>query len=125
MNKFGKILADLRLDKGMSQKELAKAFHMSSSTISSYETGTHLPNAEQIVLFADFFGVTTDYILGRSSCNISPSVLKESFVDSTCVQDVISMLSNFPQEHRRALLLIVEEMHFSISMQEQAKAKGG
>lgn len=39
MNRFGEILAELRRDRRMSQKELAVAFHISTSTISSYETG--------------------------------------------------------------------------------------
>ncbi|WP_305131176.1 helix-turn-helix domain-containing protein [uncultured Oscillibacter sp.] len=55
MAKFKEILAELRKDRGLSQKELANAFHVSGSTISSYETGVHSPDIDQIIQFADFF----------------------------------------------------------------------
>lgn len=55
MARFGELLAELRKDRGLSQKELAKEFHLAGSTISSYEIGTHNPTVEQIILFADFF----------------------------------------------------------------------
>lgn len=57
MAKFKEILAELRKDRGLSQKELANAFHVSGSTISSYETGVHSPDIDQIIQFADFFDV--------------------------------------------------------------------
>ena len=58
MAKFKEILAELRKDRGLSQKELANAFHVSGSTISSYETGVHSPDIDQIIQFADFFDVS-------------------------------------------------------------------
>ena len=122
MTKFGEMLAELRNDKGLSQKELAAVFHMSSSTISSYETGAHLPNAEQVLQFANFFNVTADYLLGRSSCDMSPSVLTEQFVDDILVQDVITLLNALPIGHRRAMFLLLEEIGFGARMREQAKS---
>ena len=92
MATFGELLSDLRKDRGLSQKELAKIFHLAASTISSYETGAHSPDANQIRLFADFFDVTADYLLGRIPCDMSPRVLSERFVDDTTIQDIVSAL---------------------------------
>lgn len=116
MSRFGEILAELRKDKGLSQKELAMVFHVSSSTISSYETGSHLPNSEQIVAFADYFDVTTDYLLGRSSCDMSPEILTKPFSCKLCIQDVINMLEAFPPEHRQAFSLLLEEISLGLTM---------
>lgn len=121
MAKFEEILAELRKDKGLSQKELGEIFHVSSSAISSYETGVHIPDANQIVQFADFFDVTTDYILGRSSCDISPSVLAKPFIDNTLVRDILMMMDALPDEHKRAIVLLVDEINFGVTMREQAK----
>ncbi len=121
MAKFEEILAELRKDRGLSQKELAEIFHVSSSTISSYETGVHIPDANQIVQFADFFDVTADYILGRSSCDISPTVLTKPFIDDTLVQDILMLMDVLPDEHKRAIVLLVDEINFGATMREQAK----
>lgn len=52
MAHFGEILADLRRDKGLQQKELGKELHIAGSTISSYERGINLPNADRIIQIA-------------------------------------------------------------------------
>lgn len=55
----------LREKSGLSQKELAEKINVSRSTIAGYETGKTFPSVEVIIKYADFFGTTTDYILGR------------------------------------------------------------
>ena len=124
MNRFGEILAELRRDRRMSQKELAVAFHISTSTISSYETGARFPNAEQVIQFAQYFDVTTDYILGVSPCDLSPSVLREPYTIEFLMQDAILMLKKLPAEHRKAYMLLLEEISFGVNMRMQAKRKG-
>ena len=121
MAKFEEILAELRKDKGLSQKALAKAFHVSGSTISSYETGVHSPDIDQIIQFANFFDVRTDYLLGHSYCDISPTILTKPFVDDTLIQDVLMMMEELPEEHRRAIVLLINEITLGIAMRERAK----
>ncbi len=48
MEFFGELLAELRKDKKLSQKELADIFHLAASTISSYEMGVHSPHVGQL-----------------------------------------------------------------------------
>ena len=121
MAKFKEILAELRKDRGLSQKELANAFHVSGSTISSYETGVHSPDIDQIIQFADFFDVTIDYLFGRSNCDLSPTVLTKTFIDDTLVQDIIMMMDVLPDEHKRAIALLVNEINLGATMRERAK----
>ncbi len=59
-------LRELREQKQMTQEELGKIFGVDRATISRYETGTRDPDPELLRKFADFFGVTTDYLLGRT-----------------------------------------------------------
>lgn len=63
---FGSRLRELRKNKNMTMKELGKKFSLAESTISGYEIGNRRPDIEMINAFADFFEVTTDYLLGRS-----------------------------------------------------------
>ena len=66
MSKFGELLAELRQDRKMTQRDLAQILHVSVGTISNYENSVHFPDVEKLMELADFFGVTTDYLLGRS-----------------------------------------------------------
>lgn len=58
-------LKELRKTKGISQDEVANALGITLRTYQNYEYGQREPNIEMINKIADFFGVTTDYLLGR------------------------------------------------------------
>lgn len=63
---FGKRLRFLRKKKNMTQKDLADVFNLSESTIGMYERDEREPSFEFVRQLADFFNVTTDYLLGRT-----------------------------------------------------------
>lgn len=65
--KFNERLKKLRTDKGLTQEELANALDIPSSTIRRLETDSEgLPRRERLEAIADFFGVTIDYLIGRT-----------------------------------------------------------
>lgn len=63
---FPRILTLLRKEKGMSQKSAAAGLHISQALLSHYEKGIRECGLEFVVRAADFFGVSCDYLLGRS-----------------------------------------------------------
>lgn len=71
---FGKRLKLLRTEQSLSQKDIAEKFNISASTIGMYEQGRRDPDTEFVTKIAHFFGVTTDYLLGKSD-NPSPQQL--------------------------------------------------
>ncbi len=58
-------LKELRIEKGLSQRELAKVINISTSAIQQWESKSREPSARYVVLLSRFFGVTTDYLLGE------------------------------------------------------------
>ena len=78
--KLGEILAELRDDRGLTQRELSKQLHISSSSISAYETGARLPNIDTLVEFSTFYDVTIDYLVGLTTHPVSPTVLTQEYV---------------------------------------------
>ena len=64
---FARRLLKLREEKHISQVKLAKAIGVSSGMICLWETDRSAITAPNIVKLADFFGVSTDFLLGR--CN--------------------------------------------------------
>ncbi|MDR1560196.1 MAG: helix-turn-helix domain-containing protein [Clostridiales bacterium] len=63
---LGDLIAELRLDHQMNQKDLAKVLNVSVATISHYESEKNYPDVSTLSRIADFFGVSTDYLLGRT-----------------------------------------------------------
>ena len=59
-------LKKLRENKGMSQYQFAKEFGVAQSTVGSWESGAREPNFDTLNRLADYFGVSTDYLLGRT-----------------------------------------------------------
>lgn len=57
-------LKDLREDRDLTQEELAKKLHMKREQYRRYETGINEIKASHIIMFAKFYNVSTDYILG-------------------------------------------------------------
>lgn len=66
MNTFGKRVKRLRIKKGLTQEALAKKFLLNKSSVSRYERGQQLPEIDVLTKLADFFDVSTDYLLGRT-----------------------------------------------------------
>ncbi len=61
------MLKNLRKGRKMTQQNLAKALHISQTSVSKYETGGAFPDLETLVKMADFFGVSLDEFIVRES----------------------------------------------------------
>ena len=74
MPNFNERLKLLRTEKNLSQQDLADQISLilggskscSKSSINMYERGEREPDASTLCRFADFYGVTLDYLVGRS-----------------------------------------------------------
>lgn len=59
-------LRDLREDADLYQKDMADYLHCSQVTYSRYELGTREIPLESLNALADFYGVSVDYLMGRT-----------------------------------------------------------
>ena len=64
MSNFGTRLRNLRIDAGLTQAELAEKLCLKKSIISAYERERRKPPEATLVKLANFFSVTTDWLLG-------------------------------------------------------------
>jgi len=67
MAKFAEIIKSLRIERGITQEQLASLLKVSRSTIGMYETGSREPDFETLEAIADIFNVDMDYLIGRSN----------------------------------------------------------
>lgn len=67
---FPQVFKGLRKSRKISQADLADALGMSQATITFWENGKRTPDIDMLGRIADYFGVTTDYLLGRTPMDI-------------------------------------------------------
>ena len=60
-------LKDLREDRDLNQTQIAELLFTSQTVYSRYERGVRTIPVEHLLILADFYGVSTDYILGRTN----------------------------------------------------------
>lgn len=63
---FGERLRLLREERKMGQKEIADLLDVSVSSVGKYENGDRTLSPDAIIKLADFFDVSSDFLLGRS-----------------------------------------------------------
>ena len=59
-------IRNLRIDGGYSQTEIAKLLNIRQNTYSQYEIGVLRYPVDVLIKLADFYGVSVDYLLGRT-----------------------------------------------------------
>ena len=85
---FNEKLLSLRRKAGLSQEELAEKLDVSRQAVSRWENGETLPDAQNLLVLSDIFGVTTDYLL-RDGTETEKSEEKEApapTVNNTYIQ---------------------------------------
>lgn len=60
-------IVELRERSGLNQKELAENLKMNRSVLNRIENGTRPVRDDELTIFADYFNVSADYLLGRES----------------------------------------------------------
>ena len=75
----GLFMQELRKEKGITQKELAEALHVSNKTISRWETGKGYPEVSLMKSISDYFEITVTELL--SGCRLSTAEYKEQSED--------------------------------------------
>lgn len=64
-NYFGRKLKELRLERGLSQRELGKIFNVCNQTVSFWELGCREPDLDMLCTVSNFFEVSIDFLLGK------------------------------------------------------------
>jgi len=74
-------IRDLREDRDMRQADLAEATGIDQRTISNYETGKTNPDSYALIVLADFFDVSIDYLVGRTDQDLSSAQKRARLID--------------------------------------------
>lgn len=106
---FANRITSLRKEKGLSQKEVAISLGVSQALLSHYEKGVRECGLDFVVSCADYFGVTTDYLLGRQDSKYGlineeeKYLLLETATDEIDMQLVMLCVSFFAEKVKRPM----------------------
>lgn len=84
---FPIILTELRKEKGLSQKEAAAKLGISQALLSHYEKGIRECGQSFLIKVADFYGVSCDYLLGRTKDRNELDVLANEILHDSSASD--------------------------------------
>jgi transcriptional regulator with XRE-family HTH domain len=93
---IGNRIKILRNQKGISQGELAKIVGKTQQAVNLWEKGVNEPSLDIINLLADYFNVSADYLLGRTTF-MHPSPITEA------ASRTDNPLDDLPEDARRSL----------------------
>ena len=68
-------IKELRVSKGISMRQAALDLGMPYTTYVNYEKGAREPNSETLILLADYFNTSIDYLLGKSDTNFDANII--------------------------------------------------
>jgi transcriptional regulator with XRE-family HTH domain len=103
---IGYKIKQLREAAGLTQSELSEKTGINVNTLATYERETREPNIDKICLFAEFFNVSTDYLLGRTPFqnDVDAAEAREQ------AGDISALLSRMRPEVRGGLLAALERL---------------
>ena len=88
-------------------QEFCEASGISFSTYQNYETGKRIPTAEILIKLADFYGVTTDYLLGREP---APNPFADLNLSEEDEANVVAKYMSLPPEIRACMLDVLVQL---------------
>lgn len=108
---IGKILQELRKSKRLSVSDLASQLDLKPRTYQSYESEEREPNIATINKLADFYGVSTDFLLGRESP--PPMTFEQLLADKKDMSELekrfILVYIRLDKKHRDAFVKALED----------------
>jgi transcriptional regulator with XRE-family HTH domain len=119
MKKYFDIIRGLREDSDLKQPAIAKLIGVSQQQYSKYEMGTVEPSLSTLKLLADYYGVSTDYLLGRTSRKESVVGTGEMITSQYSAGEVISEVAMLTPENRS---MVVEFILF-LKMRESTQKR--
>ena len=102
-------LAELRKKKDVSRRELSFSLNLEQSTYGKYESGQRQPSLDILQKIADYFNVTTDYLLGKSDVpnphrdRTETTALEDFLTDNPVSEnyiELIRMIDSLPKEKK-------------------------
>ena len=116
MAKMGAFLQQLRREQGLTQEQLGERLHISSKTISRWETGAYMPPVEMLMELSALYGLSINELVAgeRLSPETLPQVAEENLTSALKEQETFRLgerrrywQEKWLRDHRWSIALLV------------------
>ncbi len=111
---FAEKLKEIRRRDGITQLQAAKILGVSLGAVGNWESGKRTPDAEMLVQIADTFGVTVDYLLGRTEDGGSTPTETERCIEQLKKRPelvaLVTLMQNADEGDVKRITRVVEAM---------------
>jgi len=104
MKYYTEIVKGLREDRDLKQVEIAGVLGTTQQHYSKYETGEHELPIRALIILADYYNVSADYILGRTECTDGITAQNKTVSADATVGAVISDILSLSAKGRAAVV---------------------
>ena len=102
-SEFDRVITLLRKERGITQKQAAQDLGISQAQLSHYEKGIRECGLEFVVQVADYYGVSCDYLLGRSAERNGQTIRVEDLPDAPATGDGVYRGSVLPTMYKKLI----------------------
>jgi transcriptional regulator with XRE-family HTH domain len=115
---LGKRIKQLRKEKGLTQKELAKQVNCSHAQLNKYESGLNTPPLDRLLLLAEVLGTSVDYLLAGQG-NGKPPLHSQRLIQR------FQTIEEFGSDDRETIIKVLDAMIAKHNMESTMKAMEG
>lgn len=116
---IGDILKELRLKRQLTSEQLCERLGIKGGSYRNYERNDRKPDYDTLVKLADFYGVSTDYILGRPNAKAPKDPFDKIETIDEMEKDLIKEWLNLDEKSRKSFLDVLRK----IVLKEEARNK--
>lgn len=118
---LGDNLRKLRTEKKLSMQDVAEIIGLKEDTYGTYERGTRKPPLDVLIKLADFYGASTDYLLGRDEKKFAEDISKmsDNDLDKKLMQFFIDLPESSKQGIRDFMMSVVHGLTVEPSQVEE------
>lgn len=120
MKELREILRDLREDHDLTQKTVAKYLGIEQQSYSNYENGNRSIPLTAVVKLADYYKVSTDYLLRAGSNDPGCLDLHCTYLSDTTLHDILYEILKFAPDNRKLLLRFIDYLKY-IEQEDQTR----
>ena len=111
---FPRVLTLLRKERKLSQKKVAADLGIAQAPLSHYENGKREPGLNFLVQAADYYGVSVDYLLGRTSSTTGTVVTESELNDSSAIEKFAGAIAFSAAAFRKKIITNALEVVFTL-----------
>lgn len=103
-----KRLLELRMEKGLSQRDVAKILNISQTTYHNWENDVTQPSIEQLIAISSLFEVSVDYLIGN--CDDTGIITYKEKTINDEELSVLAMYNKLPQPIKRNIIELMQSI---------------